>query len=47
MAESPLLEVRGLVTTFETEAGVVRAVDGIDLTVQRHTGPVNPAAAKA
>lgn len=35
MAESPLLEVRGLVTTFDTEAGVVRAVDGVDLTVQR------------
>ncbi|MBO9381625.1 MAG: methionine ABC transporter ATP-binding protein, partial [Roseiflexus sp.] len=30
-----LLEVRGLKTYFFTEAGVVRAVDGIDLTVRR------------
>jgi len=30
-----LLEVRGLKTYFFTEAGVVRAVDGIDLTVHR------------
>jgi oligopeptide/dipeptide ABC transporter ATP-binding protein len=31
---SALLDVRGLVTTFETEAGQVRAVDGVDLRVQ-------------
>jgi oligopeptide/dipeptide ABC transporter ATP-binding protein len=35
VAESPLLEVRGLVTTFDTEAGLVRAVDGVDLAVHR------------
>jgi peptide/nickel transport system ATP-binding protein len=35
VSERALLEVRDLVTTFATEAGQVRAVDGIDLTVQR------------
>ena len=29
----PLLEVKGLVTSFFTESGVVEALDGIDLTV--------------
>jgi oligopeptide/dipeptide ABC transporter ATP-binding protein len=32
---SPLLEVRGLRTWFFTSAGVVKAVDGVDLTVGR------------
>jgi peptide/nickel transport system ATP-binding protein len=31
----PLLDVRGLATSFATRAGVVRAVTGIDLTVAR------------
>jgi oligopeptide/dipeptide ABC transporter ATP-binding protein len=30
---APLLQVEGLVTEFQTEAGVVRAVDGVDLRV--------------
>ena len=30
----PLLRVEGLVTAFDTEGGVVRAVDGVDLTVE-------------
>jgi ABC-type dipeptide/oligopeptide/nickel transport system ATPase component len=30
----PLLRVEGLVTAFDTEGGVVRAVDGGDLTVE-------------
>ena len=34
-AASPLLEVRGLRTWFFTSAGVVKAVDGVDLTVPR------------
>ena len=33
--EGPLLEVRGLRTSFHTRAGVVRAVDGIDFQVRR------------
>jgi peptide/nickel transport system ATP-binding protein len=33
--ERPLLEVRGLHTSFHTRDGVVRAVDGIDFTVDR------------
>ena len=36
MAEAspaPLLDIRGLVTEFRTESGVVRAVKGVDLTV--------------
>jgi peptide/nickel transport system ATP-binding protein len=32
--DRPLLRVEGLVTAFETEGGVVRAVDGVDLTVE-------------
>jgi peptide/nickel transport system ATP-binding protein len=32
---SSLLEVRGLKTHFKTPRGVVRAVDGVDLTLQR------------
>ncbi|MGD2052013.1 MAG: ATP-binding cassette domain-containing protein, partial [Acidimicrobiia bacterium] len=32
---APLLEVRGLKTHFFTRDGVVKAVDGVDLTVQR------------
>ncbi len=35
MADAPLLEVRDLVTTFRTEAGDVRAVDGVDFHVSR------------
>lgn len=31
----PLLEVRGLRTWFETPKGTVKAVDGVDLTLQR------------
>jgi peptide/nickel transport system ATP-binding protein/oligopeptide transport system ATP-binding protein len=31
----PLLEVQGLRTTFATRAGVVRAVDGVDLSLER------------
>ena len=34
MAER-LLEIKGLKTHFFTEEGVVRAVDGIDLTLER------------
>jgi oligopeptide/dipeptide ABC transporter ATP-binding protein len=34
-AKSNILEVKGLKTQFFTEAGVVRAVDGIDFYVQR------------
>jgi peptide/nickel transport system ATP-binding protein/oligopeptide transport system ATP-binding protein len=34
-AAPPLLEVRGLRTHFETAGGVVRAVDGVDLTLAR------------
>ena len=30
----PLLEVRGLKTYFYTEVGVVRAVDGVDFTIE-------------
>ncbi len=33
--ETPLLDVRGLRTSFATRDGVVRAVDGIDFTVDR------------
>jgi peptide/nickel transport system ATP-binding protein len=33
MTEAPLLDIRGLVTEFRTETGVVRAVKGVDLTV--------------
>jgi peptide/nickel transport system ATP-binding protein len=31
----PLLDIRGLKTHFETDDGVVRAVDGVDLAIQR------------
>src|SRR5690606_38541018 len=34
-ATGPLLEVRGLRTWFFTSAGVVKAVDGVDLRVGR------------
>jgi len=33
MTDAPLLDIRGLVTEFRTETGVVRAVKGVDLTV--------------
>src|SRR5438552_4242335 len=32
---APLLEIRGLKTHFATDDGMVRAVDGVDLTVAR------------
>src|SRR2546430_13427012 len=32
---SPLLEIRGLKTHFATDDGMVRAVDGVDLTIER------------
>lgn len=35
VADDPLLEVEGLRTTFETDAGDLVAVDGIDFTVER------------
>ena len=35
MTDEPLLDVEGLRTTFETEAGELVAVDGIDFTVER------------
>ena len=31
---APLLDIRNLVTEFRTESGVVRAVKGVDLTVE-------------
>ncbi|MDP5053529.1 MAG: ABC transporter ATP-binding protein, partial [Congregibacter sp.] len=33
MADSPILEVDGLITEFDTDEGVVRAVDGVSFTV--------------
>ncbi len=33
--EAPLLDIRGLKTHFATDEGVVQAVDGVDLTVNR------------
>jgi oligopeptide/dipeptide ABC transporter ATP-binding protein len=33
-AETPLLSIRGLRTYFDTEAGVAKAVDGIDLDIR-------------
>jgi oligopeptide/dipeptide ABC transporter ATP-binding protein len=33
--EAPILEIRGLVTSFTTRAGVIRAVTGVDLEVGR------------
>lgn len=35
MSDDPLLEVNGLRTQFETDRGVVRAVDGISYTIER------------
>ena len=32
---TPLLEIRGLRTHFSTDDGIVRAVDGVDITVNR------------
>jgi peptide/nickel transport system ATP-binding protein len=32
---APLLEIRGLKTHFATDDGIVRAVDGVDLTIDR------------
>jgi peptide/nickel transport system ATP-binding protein len=32
---APLLEIRGLKTHFATDDGVVRAVDGVDITIER------------
>jgi ABC-type dipeptide/oligopeptide/nickel transport system ATPase component len=29
-----LIEIRGLKTFFKTDAGVVRAVDGVDLAIE-------------
>ncbi len=37
MAEAPLLEIVDLVTEFRTERGVLRAVDGVSLTIPRGT----------
>ena len=34
MSDAPLLEVRNLHTAFDTERGTVRAVDGIDYTIE-------------
>ena len=35
LEEQNLLEVRGLKTYFDTDAGVIKAVDGVDLVVRR------------
>ncbi len=35
MQETPILEVNGLKTHFFTKQGIVKAVDGVDLTVRR------------
>ncbi|MGW0817417.1 ABC transporter ATP-binding protein [Streptomyces viridiviolaceus] len=35
VADRPLLEVKGLHTQFQTDDGLVRAVDGVDLTIRR------------
>jgi len=32
---APLLEIRGLKTHFATDDGIVRAVDGVDLTIEK------------
>jgi oligopeptide/dipeptide ABC transporter ATP-binding protein len=37
MADEPLLRVKDLVTTFRTERGVLRAVDGVSFEVPRST----------
>src|SRR6202051_799348 len=34
-SQAPLLEIRGLKTHFATDDGIVHAVDGVDLTVER------------
>src|ERR1044072_2573432 len=34
-SEAPLLEIRGLRTYFYTEAGVAKAVDGVDLDIRK------------
>src|ERR1700692_4805444 len=34
-SQAPLLEIRGLKTHFATDDGIVQAVDGVDLTVER------------
>ena len=34
MTGAPLLKIQGLVTEFRTESGTVRAVKGVDLTVE-------------
>ena len=36
---SAILEVKGLRTHFETERGIVRAVDGVDITVETGSDP--------
>ena len=33
--DEPLLDIRGLKTHFATDDGVVQAVDGVDLSIQR------------
>ena len=35
MTQAPLLEIRGLKTHFATDDGMVQAVDGVDLTIDR------------
>lgn len=35
VAGQPLLEIRGLITEFKTEAGIVRAVDDVNLHIKR------------
>ena len=35
LTDSPLLEIRNLRTWFHTNAGIARAVDGVDLTINR------------
>ncbi len=32
---TPLLEIRGLRTHFATDDGIVRAVDGVDITINK------------
>jgi hypothetical protein len=48
---SPLLEVKGLYTSFKTRHGLVRAVDGIDSKASTAARPwgssASPAAARA
>ena len=35
MAERPLLQIRGLEVQYATRAGIVKAVDSVDLEVRR------------